>query len=268
MTWAQEYEIDYAASREGICIPAKWVRAAVDLEPPASGYAWQFGHRRSGVEPDSVHGAHRARSPYDSRLGQSNTTQTAWRARDEMEAIAARIFTTTWAGFGSGVRGTLDTAERKLRFQAVGANAGESPTEPLWPDSHTSRELLRQPAGRNVWVVRRRFERAYECKEHGIQHRPEDMISIPNHPQLIPELSSVLVKRTDTGMEGKDDEATGSRITGFADAFVLAVYPAAPALFSEVPGGVELPNRPRQNLWEGIRQRARYNDRLKRFRPP
>ncbi len=31
VTWAQEYEIDYSASLEGVCCPGEWVRAAVGL---------------------------------------------------------------------------------------------------------------------------------------------------------------------------------------------------------------------------------------------
>jgi hypothetical protein len=49
------------------------------------------------------------------------------------------------------------------------------------------------------WLLPTRFENTYEHVVHGIPHKPEEMISIPNHEQLIAELSMPLHFFTETG---------------------------------------------------------------------
>ena len=76
---------------------------------------------------------------------------------------------------------------------------GGSPTEDWWPDHQTSKDKFLNLRAEMWWKLRARFERAYEFREKGVRHPPEDMISIPNHPQLIAELSLPLSERTETG---------------------------------------------------------------------
>jgi phage terminase large subunit len=58
------------------------------------------------------------------------------------------------------------------------------------------------------------------------------MISIPNHPRLIAELSQTLHHSTETGkikLESKEDMARrGVKSPDFADALALAFSPAGP----------------------------------------
>jgi hypothetical protein len=70
------------------------------------------------------------------------------------------------------------------------------------------------------------FEKAYEFVTNGTVHPPEDMISIPNHPQLIADLSLLKYQRTETGkirMEPKEQlRRRGVKSPDFADALCLA----------------------------------------------
>jgi hypothetical protein len=102
-------------------------------------------------------------------------------------------------GVGAGVKGSWQTCEEPLPFQVTAINFGSSPTENRWPDGQTSREKFKNLRAELWWQLRCRFERAYEFKDLGVQHTPDDMISIPDHPQLIAELSTVLVEHTETG---------------------------------------------------------------------
>ncbi len=66
------------------------------------------------------------------------------------------------------------------------------------------------------WLVRTRFEKTYEYVTGIKKHLLEDLISIPNHPQLIAELSMPLHFRTENGkiqIESKDQMRTRSQKT-------------------------------------------------------
>ena len=229
VTWAQEFEIDYTASIEGICIPAAWVRAAVNLLPRSDARGpimagldiAEFGKDlnvffpRQGphvLEPDE--------------WGDVNTTETAWRARDIAEKRKVSEVCYDAGGLGAGVRGTWDTSEKVLPFNVTPVNFGGSPTDDRWPDGQTSAEKFLNLRAEMWWNLRCRFEKSFEFKEKGVQHPLDEMISIPNHPGLIAELSTALIERTDKGkikLESKKDmRARGVKSPNYADALALA----------------------------------------------
>lgn len=227
VTVAQELDIDYTASIEGICIPARWVRAAVGLELPAS---------ESCVAALDVaeEGRNRnvylcRRGPVVSRVfdwGQCNTTETAHRAREEAEKDHATILHFDCIGVGAGVKGTLESMERTLPFQVSPINVGHPPSVIRWENGKTSREQFINLKA-ELWAkMRLRFERTFEYVESGVQRDPSELISIPNHPALIAQLSSVLWFRTETGkmkMESKEQLARrGVASPDFAEALMLS----------------------------------------------
>lgn len=197
---AQEVDIDYTASVEGICIPAKWVLAAVNLELTPS------VHRVAGLD---ISDSGKANCVYTSRKGpvihrivdwnHMNTTQTAWNAADEAEADQARVLAYDGVGVGAGVKGTYTSSERKPKFEPIAILSGGSPTDTVWPDGKSSKERFVNFRAEQYWKLRTRFEKAWEYKEKGIQHPHEEMISIPNDSRLIADLSLPLYFRTDTG---------------------------------------------------------------------
>src|SRR5262249_14545217 len=133
----------------------------------------------------------------------------------------------TWQSAGRDPR-------RRLPFEAVPVQAGETPSDRLWPDGRTSRELFANLRAELWWLLRRRFEKTYEYVEQGVKHPPEEMVSIPGHPQLIAELSVQRYEREETGkirMVSKARmRAEGIKSPDFADALALSFYPKGPAL--------------------------------------
>ena len=85
------------------------------------------------------------------------------------------------------------------------------------------------------WKLRVRFEKAYEFAELAVPHPAEEMISIPNHPDLIAELSMPLVQNTATGkvkIEGKQDmKRRGVKSPDVADALALAFCDAGASIY-------------------------------------
>jgi hypothetical protein len=225
--FACEYDIDYGASIAGITIPGAWVRAAVGLDLLPSSKC--VAGLDIGEEGDDL-------SVFISRRGpkvnvpvswsKELTTTTAWRARDEATAAGATDLYYDSVGVGAGVKGTFNTSETALPFNATPVNTGEAPTDNIWPDGQSSKEKFLNLKGELWWSLRTRFERTFEHVSGQAVHEASSMISIPNHPQLIAELSLPLHFRTESGkikMESKEQLARrGIKSPDFAEALVLS----------------------------------------------
>lgn len=226
--WAEQYEIDYTASLEGICIPAQWVRAAVELNLPESEMP-----KVAGLD---ISEAGDAKTVLISRRGPHvdlpvwwsglNTTATAHKAADMGEKQYVSDLYYDVSGVGTGVKGAWAATGRVLQFKPHPINMGEGPTETKWPNGKTSKELFVNRRMESWWMLRARFEKAFEYKEGLAQYPADEMISIPNHPELITQLSMPLVEHRETGklqLESKRDmRKRGIASPDFADALVLA----------------------------------------------
>jgi hypothetical protein len=175
--------------------------------------------------------------------GQCNTTETAWRAADACTKARVSVLHYDCGGVGAGVRGTYASTQRPLSFLVNPVQAGGSPSETRWPDGKTSKERFKNLRAEMWWLMRARFERTFEFVEKGVRHPLEDLISIPNHPQLIAQLSHPLYHHSDTGkilIESKDDmRKRGVASPDFADALALCFCPLVPRrTFSAATAGV------------------------------
>ena len=234
---AQEVDRDYSASIEGICVPAKWVRAAVGfaawlqekrgLDLPVSG---------SKVAGLDIAEQGKNKSVFISRDGPvvddpiafppALTTQTAWRAHDAaVKAKVKRVFYDV-IGVGTGVKGTWASAEKAIPFEAIPVNAGDTPTDARWKNGKTSKELFLNLRAELWWKIRTRFEKTFEMREGLADHPLDELISLPNCAELIAELSVPLVEYTDTGKIRLESKAAMARrgvsSPDFADALVMA----------------------------------------------
>lgn len=234
---AQEVDIDYSASIEGICIPANWVQAAVDLDKKLAAKGIILPRTAPIVAGLDIAEAGKNKNVFVPRQGpvilpvrtweQMNTTQTAWKAADIAEELAVATLCYDCIGVGAGVRGTFDSSERKLRFKTVAVQSGESPSDRIWPDKKTSKERFFNLRAELWWTARTRFEKTYEYVEHGIQHPLDELISIPNDSELIAQLSLPLCFSTDTGKTLIESKAAmakrGISSPDFADALVFSL---------------------------------------------
>jgi len=232
---AQELDIDYHASIEGILIPGEWVRAAVNLalynldgtpytprDPKRGGYDIAEGGgdlnvliSRQGPLVDH---------PVD--WNGLNTSESAWKARDEGKKLGIAHLNYDAVGIGAGVRGMWESSETPLPFKAVGIRAGETPSDrTFWGDKPAS-ELFVNIRAEMAWALRCRFEKAFEYVTQGVKHPPSEMISIPNHPKLIGQLSVPIIERTETGkirLESKEKmKKRGVKSPDFFDALCYA----------------------------------------------
>jgi hypothetical protein len=240
VTVAQELDIDYTASVEGITIPAKWVRAAVDLhkrvnlprsEHRVAGLDVADGGAnlsvltvRSGAVIESIHSR-----------GESGTTDTANWALGAAREAGAKILNYDSVGVGAGIAGTFKSRARDghLGLVTFGINVGVAPSDARWPDGKSSKEKFANLKAELWWLARRRFEKTYEFVELGIAHPLDELISIPDDPRLINQISNVLHFTTETGkvqIESKSQLAKrGVASPDFAESLMLALAPTPKA---------------------------------------
>lgn len=251
-TWASEYDIDYSASVEGICIPAIWVESAkrlASLEPRLSPSA-------RGVTGLDV-GAGKSKSVAATRKGpvvtgvasrgQPDTTETAhWGLGIAKENDADLNFDAP--GVGAGVSSTLNHNQiAGLKVTAV--NTGLPPTKRIWPDKRTSEEMFGNLKAEVWWLCRTAIQRTHEHvaflegRDGGVEHPVTDLLALPSGTQdadaLCLQLSLVKWGRNEKGkivIETKDAlKRRGIASPDHADALILtyAEPPAPPpvALF-------------------------------------
>lgn len=225
---AQEIDIDYNASIEGVTIPHAWVMAAVELSLPARGAVVAgLDIADEGVDLN-VFVAHKG--PLVTAIeswAEGDTTQTAYKSRDLGKTLGISHLNYDAIGIGAGVGGTLKNCDR-LPFTIEGINGGSSPSEKEWTtfDDKTSKEIFRNLRAELWWLMRRRFEKTHEYVNGIAEHPVDELISIPNHSTLISQLSQPLRKYNDSGkivIESKADMAKrGIKSPDFADALVYA----------------------------------------------
>lgn len=245
--WAAEYEIDYAASVEGICIPAAWVEAAVRLSGRLA-----LEPVRSVVAGLDVGGG-KAASVFIAKAGPlvlspvvwnaPDTIDTAHKALDAARSAGVSLLNYDAVGIGAGVTAALKRAATGgLRVRAV--NVGAPPGDTRWPDGRSARDLFANLKAELWWRMRGAFQRAHEHlaflegREGGAEHAPADLVILPGHGDLAAELSLPRWFRTETGriiLETKDQlRARGIKSPDHADALALAfAHDEAPRVTSE-----------------------------------
>lgn len=242
--WASEYEIDYSASLEGVCIPAKWVEAAkriAALEPAI------LITNQQGVAGLDV-GAGKAKSVFINRRGpvvepprsrgDPDTTGTAhWALELSDKAKSARLNFDS-VGVGVGVTSTLTHSDRK-KLRVTPVNVGDSPDERRrWEDGRTSDEMFGNLKAELWWLARVAFQRTYQhvlhlegkTEEQGAKQHPlSDLLAMPTgdveSDTLAGQLSLVRYFKNEKGkivIEKKAELARrGVKSPDHAEAFVL-----------------------------------------------
>lgn len=237
-TWASEYDIDYSASVEGICIPAIWVESAKRLK------ALEPRLKASAVAVVGLDvGAGKARSVAIARRGpvvdppksrrDPDTTETAhWGLAIAFESGASTLNFDA-PGVGAGVSSTL-MKNPKAGLRVVPVNTGLPPTQRKWPDGRTSEEMFGNLKAEVWWLARTALQRTHEHVQFlegkgGKEHPIDELMALPSgdkeSDQLCLELSLVKWGRNDRGkivIEKKEElKRRGINSPDYADALML-----------------------------------------------
>ena len=231
---AQEVDRDYSASVEGICIPARYVRAAIDLSLPSSG-AVVAGLDVADEPGEDINVLIIRRGVRVTKIEDWNgidTTQTARMAINICNETLVDMLNYDSIGVGAGVRGEvkslkeIHTSEGRRFPLVVPVNVGSTDMMDMYTPDRSDKDMFVNLKASLWWRLRRRFERTYEYV-NGIKSWPTDeLISIPRHDDLISELSRPLREINEAGkirIEPKVKmKKRGLKSPNFADALVLA----------------------------------------------
>lgn len=198
--FAQEVDRDYNSAVEGVLIPSKWVQAAIT------------SHIRLGFEPSGmmIAGQDVADSGGDVNalvIAQGCVvTYVDTDGREVDHAIPAMMMTAQMFGVReyqyevTGV-GTAPKVAAKdypgLRAipwvpnaKVVNPHADDiAGTQPGEAERMCNKDYFRDANAQAAWNLRLRFQRTYKAVVEGAEYHPDDLISIPNDPELVSELS-------------------------------------------------------------------------------
>lgn len=233
-TLAQELDIDYTASVEGVCIKSIWVNAAINAHLRIPEIATAATVTCAGLDVATEgnnknvlvirHGCVVSEDILD--WTGLDTTQTSFKVDRLLREKRINNLCFDADGVGAGVSGTLgsmfDTPYRVNRF-----HGGSSASDRYWEgEERTSREKFINRRAEAYAIVAERFRKTYEVVNGIADHPPEELISIPDHPELIGQLSRPTVRYNSAGkagLESKDDmRIRGIASPDHADALVMA----------------------------------------------
>lgn len=225
---AREIDRQYGSTSANVVIPGHWVQAAIDLKIPVGtvlAAGLDVAGKGSNLNVNVVR-----RGPVVTRIDDwpgDNTTDTAYRARAILEEEqgprpeSRATLNFDEIGVGEGVRSAYISMLDPPPFVVRGINVGSSPSDRTY-DGKDAKELFRNLRAELWWAMRRRFHRTWEHVNEVKTHPTVDLISIPNHSELIAQLSVPTFKYLEGGkikVQSKDEMLASP---DHADATVIA----------------------------------------------
>ena len=193
----QEYDIDFSGSVERICIPAEWVQAAIDFRISPSGQKIMgFDVADEGGDENAAIWRHGVVVPGLKAIEhwrEGNTGQGTRRALNTCKINDIQLFKYDNIGVGAGVKSEVynwnDRPNEKFKVVPQGINYGSKKLKGYYAAGKLNKDMFVNLKAMLWWELRRRFERTFEVKNRQRKWSSDKLISIPNHPQLILELS-------------------------------------------------------------------------------
>jgi hypothetical protein len=251
---AQEIDLDYSASVEGIVIPAAWVRASIDahiklkIEPKGQRKA-ALDIADEGIDKNALAGIHGILLEYlEEWSGKGSDIY------DTIEHACAVCDIHDYPdvnydadGLGAGTRGDariinkkrIEDKKRKIKFIPFhGSGKVVNPEgDPFSRDNsnrpsdtgRTNEDYFANFKAQSWWWLRKRFQHTYRAVVEGLSFNPDDIISIPStlngYEKLIVELSQPVYKQNNVGKIVIDKLPVGTKSPNKADSVMMVFAP-------------------------------------------
>ncbi len=268
VTVAQEIDIDYSASVEGIVIPHAWVMSAIDAHlklglAPSGERSGALDVADEGSDTNAFCGAYGFRVEYlDQWSGKGSdifdTVEKAFLICDDEEY---QSFCYDADGLGAGARGDARIINDRRRVAGqpqvniVAFRGSDAVVDPEQEDvkGRKNKDFFANRKAQGWWSLRSRFQRTHRWVTEGMACDPDDIISIPHglldhnaRPivmQLAAELSQPTFSVNGVGKIVINKQPDGSKSPNLSDALMMrfaggpAVIPIPIALLerSRVP---------------------------------
>ena len=244
---AQEIDIDYSASAEGVLIPLEWIDAAIDA------------HVRLGISPTGrrfsaldVADEGKDMNAYTSRQGilldfaeawsgkGSNLYTTAMRAMNHCVALGVGDFQFDSDGLGVSIRGDAQAinelparaAMPKIEAIAFRGSSEVRDKEKQVPGGYKgvkNEDHFMNRKAQEYFALRMRFEQTYRAVVEKIQVDPEEIISLssrlPDLQKIRMELHQPQYRPSTTGKMMIDKKPDGMVSPNFADSIMILYAP-------------------------------------------
>jgi hypothetical protein len=249
---AQELDLNYTASMEGVVIPSQWVQAAIDL------------HKRLGLEPSGIRRSAldvadegRDKNAWGWRHGVVLMHAESWKGKDsDIFATTERAFRLCdeWGvaecdfdgdGLGAGVRGDarkineeraaankkrpLKDAVPLLYFHMFRGSGAVLEPEKIVPfTDRKNKDFFENFKAQSWWSLRFRFQQSWRASQ-GMEYKPDEIISISSgfaeRQRLVTELSQVVYKESKSGKIMIDKTPDGMPSPNLADQVMMLYAP-------------------------------------------
>ncbi len=247
---AQELDLNYRASLEGLVIPATWVQKSIGL-------AKKLNLKPQGERVGSFDVADRGmdRNAFAVREGVELKHMESWSGKESdifFSTLRAFLicdqhnldqFTYDTDGLGSGVRGDAREINERRKTNAErlidvdpfqGSGKVINPTLLVKGTQRKNEDFFANYKAQAWWNLRLRFQESFRAAE-GKPYDPDEIISIdpdcPELPQLLMELSQPQYKQLGTGKIVIEKQPDNARSPNLADAVMMCYAPKKPALY-------------------------------------
>lgn len=247
---AQEVDLDYSASIEGVLIPSAWVQSAIDA------------HKKLGIDPSGIRVSGmdvadegKDKNAFCGRYGVLLEYLESWSGKGEdIFKSVEKVFTLCdildYAsvlydadGLGAGVRGDArvinERRNHKIRFDGFRGSG-----EVVDPDKdpylkqgqargpgkgRTNFDFFANAKAQAWWSLRLRFQQTHRAITENLEYDVENIISIPKElpelNRLITELSRPTYNQNNVGKIVVDKTPDGVASPNLADAVMIAFSP-------------------------------------------
>lgn len=235
---AQEVDIDYAASVEGVVLPSAWINSIIDahkkLGIDVSGQRVQsLDVADEGKDKNAIAGRYGILLDYVTAWSGkgSDIFATSQKAVDTCDEFGSDYFLYDSDGLGAGVRGDVRIInELRKDKKAIKAFAFRGSAAVFNPDKEMVKGRKNKDYFENLkaqawWSLRLRVQATHRAIAEGMAYNPSDIISIDsgiaNLSQLKVELSQPTYSKSKSGKLLIDKAPDGTSSPNMADAVMM-----------------------------------------------
>lgn len=245
ITLAQEVDLNYSASVEGVLIPAAYVDAAIDAHI-------KLGFGKTGSRTGAYDVADRGidKNAFCGKQGIVADHLEEWSGKgDDIYGSVERVFGICDMhryemmfydadGLGAGVKGDSRKINEERRAKGfrditfepyIGCGEIHDPEGQMMPDRE-NQDFFGSYKTQSYWSLRIRFEKTYRCVMEGMTYPEDELISLSSSMPLIAkakiELSQpIYIRNRTTGKVLVDKQPDGIPSPNLADAICMAYNP-------------------------------------------